>query len=989
MFIKKKLTPQQKRLRKYSTRAFWVLLVLVLGTFSIWVTQKTLSAGSVTNSRPIFLSTKNLPTPVPPKAPTPAPTNVSIPSEQATRIKVTLGETREIPIVAGMTSAVAVSPEIAAAQIKNGNLLSVTGIKVGETIVLISDKQKRSTIMVQVVGKPLTTERKSSEPAQPLQTESDKTSGSFTSGYSVGINGNPSVLHQNVEVRRKLSNNRTLRISGEMFKSIGGDEINRSFSKVNQFGLNRIAVGIDSKDKTIDLLDSQVNLSSLSLNNYTMRGFHYVSAPKPSSNSNLLEQGVEIFAGLSRPSLAFYDDKQGSFAGAMVPVVKGKSWQVRAGMTYVSPEKNNKPEKGGTVLQVTGKFAPSEKFSADSELEYAENAFSWRARADLKISQINAFGEIIRLDKNTPFSRIGAQPDGNKAELLSFYWRPANRFGASVNYNHSEIGRTQKSGFIKFERTNFSANFNFKLNHNSNFILRFLEQKFESLLPGTSSKVQIESRSLSFAQNLRFREHWTNNFEARLNFSREADAKTELENGFSVREQLRFSFSRNSISGFLNYSHKTPTLTSLIIRDPQLLPSALQSAFTSDSARFLQLYQDKLAYLLPSVELPQTRNLDAGISLQTSLSKFDVTTEARFNKSEFFTQQNNNFVTSAGVGIRIDNSNYVQVNAWKSFGDNKQSALVFSYTHTFGGSGGKGFSLTRLLGFDKGKIEGRVYFDLNGNGKDDSDEPGVGGVTIKINEKRTIKTDIYGRYSFSEHEGNFKLEMVSPDLGVKLRATGTTQAQVILVSGMTQKVSFGVSDFGFISGQIFNNLSMIGKTSSANLPGIKGIKMKLKSNDPNMANFSTESYTAANGVYEFRNLRPGEYTLELDTATLPPNFKTPSQTVWSVRVNPLLGFYFDVLLEAQRSVIGVVYIDRNNNGKFDFQIDQPVPSAIITAENQTAVSGENGSYLLRNLPAGKLRLFARSQNNSESSPVLIEFGAEPATKRDINLAVSQ
>lgn len=989
MFIKKKLTPQQKRLRKYSTRTFWGLLVLVLGTFSIWETQKTLSAGSVTNSRPNFLTTKNLPTPVPPKAPTPTPTaNVSIPSEQATRIKVTLGETREIPVVSDMTSAVAVSPEIAVTQIKNGNLLSVTGIKVGETIVLISEKQKRSTIMVQVVGKPLTTERKNSEPVQQPQTESDKISGSYTSGYSVGINGNPSVLHQNVEVRRKLSNNRTLRISGEMFKSIGGDEINRSFSKINQFGLNRIAVGIDSKDKTIDLLDSQVNLSSLSLTNYTMRGFHYASAAK-TSNSNLQEQGLEVFAGLSRPSLAFYDDKQGSFAGAMVPVVKGKNWQVRAGMTYISPEKTYKKEKGGTVLQVTGKFALNEKFSADSELEYAENAFSWRARADLKLSQINAFGEIIRLDKNTPFSRIGAQPDGNKAELLSLYWRPANRFGASVNYNHSEIGRTQKSGLINFERTNFSANFNFKLNHNSNFILRFLEQKFESLLPGTSSKIQIESRSLSLTQNLRFREHWTNNFEVRLNFSRETDAKTELENGFSVREQLRYTFSRNSINGFLNYSHKTPTLSSLIIRDPQLLPSALQSAFTSDSARFLQIYQDKLAYLLPNVELLQTRNLDAGISLQTSLSKFDVTTEARFNKSEYFAQQNNNLVTSAGIGIRIDNSNYVQVNAWKSFGDIKQSALVFSYTHTFGGGGGNGFSLTRLLGFDKGKVEGRVYFDLNGNGKDDSDEPGVGGVTIKINEKRTVKTDIYGRYSFSEHEGNYKLEMLSPELGVKLRATGTTQAQVVLVSGMTQKVSFGFSDYGFISGQIFNDLGMSGKTSSVNLPGIKGIKLKLKSNNSGMQNFSTETLTAVNGVYEFRNLRPGEYTLELDTATLPPNFKTPSQTVWTVSVNPLLGFYFDVLLEAQRSVTGVVYIDRNNNGKFDLQIDQPVQSAIITAENQTAVSGENGSYLLRNLPAGKLKLFARSQNNTESSPVLIEFGAEPATKRDINLAVSQ
>jgi hypothetical protein len=234
------------------------------------------------------------------------------------------------------------------------------------------------------------------------------------------------------------------------------------------------------------------------------------------------------------------------------------------------------------------------------------------------------------------------------------------------------------------------------------------------------------------------------------------------------------------------------------------------------------------------------------------------------------------------------------------------------------------------------------------------------------------------------------MAIVYQDLGVRFRATGATQKQISLSPGKTTEVCFGVSNFGFVSGQILNDLAMTGKSvAGSNFPGIKGLKMKLRSVNSKSPNQSFETRTSENGVYEFRNLAPGEYTLELDLSSLPSNFRTPKLTSWLIKIEPIRGFYLDFLLEAQRSVSGIVFVDNNHNGQFDLQTDQPVEGAIIETGYQTGVSNQNGSYILRNLPAGKIKLLARSPKNSASKPIELEFGPEPITKRDINFLVER
>jgi hypothetical protein len=144
-----------------------------------------------------------------------------------------------------------------------------------------------------------------------------------------------------------------------------------------------------------------------------------------------------------------------------------------------------------------------------------------------------------------------------------------------------------------------------------------------------------------------------------------------------------------------------------------------------------------------------------------------------------------------------------------------------------------------------------------------------------------------------------------------------------------------------------------------------------------------------NGLYEFRNLAPGKYLLGIDTATLPANFRLPAQTTWPITVSPLQGLYLDLPLAAQRAVSGTVYIDFDGDGKFSPENDTPIPGAYVRLGQAEAITGSNGSYILRNLVAGRAEIRAATTMGYASRSIVIELPASPSILRDVNLAISK
>ncbi len=910
--------------------------------------------------------------------------NVSRPSApertEAPRVRVVINQTRAIPFAFAVTSVLIVSPEIATAELNVRSVL-VTGLRVGETILIAFDGPKRYTFLVEVVGRTqANTPHKSATDSAAFG--NDSLSGSYTVSYSAPFGANPTLFRQKFEFQRTLTQGRTLRFSSDVFKFMGQGEQNSVRATTPGFGLNYLSLGIDARSGTLDILDSQINLSTSSFNNYAMRGFHLVSSPA----SQL--RGMELFGGVARPAPYFFDQNQGRLLGAVLPVTQAQTWQVRVGFFNVSPQQDNRLGRGGTVWQVNGRYAPNKNVAAEGEAAYANGGLSWRARFDLTARPFNAYGEILRFDRQSPLISIGAQPGGRETEAFAFQWQPRARFNASFNYNHNSIVPPANAGRATFDRSTLLASANYRLSQNSRFTFRYARQQIETRSSAVNSGFRFETHTATLSHDIRFNRSWANNFEVRLNSSRERHTGSETDRGIDVREQLRFSFKGGSGTGFVNYTRRTPSLAGLIVRNPQLLPPLLQDAFAADPVRFLQTNRDTLGLLLPGVELPQTRGLDVGVRLQTAFSRVNLGSEVRYSRGEISAREQRNVAASISMNLRLDQANSVQVSAWRTFAFNSPHSdpmLTISYVYRFGAASGGGFQFSKLFGTDRGVIQGRVFFDLNGNGSDDEGEPGVGSMRVQVDGDRSAITDRNGQFRFQTDAGEHNVAMISGELGVRLKATTPTEQNVSLAGRRTVNVAFGVSNFGSIAGRRFNDLLLAGPNTAGNAPGVSGVYVSLRRIDKIGANLNVT--VDASGAYQFRNLVPGSYQLEIDPATLPANFRVPSQNSWTVVINPLESFYLDIPQVAERAISGVVFIDKNRDGKFEADIDEMVEGArVLTGPTQVA-TGKGGTYILRGLPAGRIEVRARAPWGIESNAVIVELQAQPVTRRAINLIV--
>jgi hypothetical protein len=426
------------------------------------------------------------------------------------------------------------------------------------------------------------------------------------------------------------------------------------------------------------------------------------------------------------------------------------------------------------------------------------------------------------------------------------------------------------------------------------------------------------------------------------------------------------------------------------VNNPSVLPPALRSVYEADPSRFLILNRNLLPSLLAGIELPETRGPHVGLRFQGAFSRYNLTADVRYSGGEILAREQRNILSTFGLNIRLDQANSVQVSGARAIGlsaSRGQTALTFSYVHRFGAGAGDGFQFSKLLKLDRGQIQGRVFFDLNGDGQDDDDEPGAAGMKVQLDGDRSVTTDERGRFRFSSiNSGEYTAALISDALGLSLRASTSSEQRVSLFARQTLNVSFGVTNYGSVSGRLFNDLSLDGgRSSAANAPGIAGVRLSLRSTATGGKGVSQS--VDGSGAYEFHNVAPGDYTLELDLSTLPADFRVPEQTAWPVRVEPLQNFYLDLPLSAQRAISGVIFIDRDGDGQFDVTKDDPVEGVRVVAGNGETLTNRQGMYFLRNLPAGKVEVQVYSKSGERIGLKIIELSAAPAMLPAVHIAV--
>ncbi|HDJ2081336.1 TPA: carboxypeptidase regulatory-like domain-containing protein, partial [Staphylococcus aureus] len=277
-----------------------------------------------------------------------------------------------------------------------------------------------------------------------------------------------------------------------------------------------------------------------------------------------------------------------------------------------------------------------------------------------------------------------------------------------------------------------------------------------------------------------------------------------------------------------------------------------------------------------------------------------------------------------------------------------------------------------------------VWEDTNKDGKQDSTEKGISGVTVTLKNEngevlQTTKTDKYGKYQFTGLEnGTYKVEFETPsgytptqvgsgtDEGIDSNGTSTT--------GVIKDKDNDTIDSGFYK-PTYNLGDYVWEDTNKNgvqdkdEKGISGVTVTLKDeNDKVLKTVTTDE----NGKYQFTDLNNGTYKVEFETPSgyTPTSVTSGNDTEKDSNGLTTTGVIKDadnMTLDSgfyktpKYSLGDYVWYDSNKDGKQD-STEKGIKDVKVTLLNEkgevigTTKTDENGKYRFDNLDSGKYKV---------------------------------
>ncbi|WP_049318084.1 SdrD B-like domain-containing protein, partial [Staphylococcus aureus] len=277
-----------------------------------------------------------------------------------------------------------------------------------------------------------------------------------------------------------------------------------------------------------------------------------------------------------------------------------------------------------------------------------------------------------------------------------------------------------------------------------------------------------------------------------------------------------------------------------------------------------------------------------------------------------------------------------------------------------------------------------VWEDTNKDGKQDSTEKGISGVTVTLKNEngevlQTTKTDKDGKYQFTGLEnGTYKVEFETPsgytptqvgsgtDEGIDSNGTSTT--------GVIKNKDNDTIDSGFYK-PTYNLGDYVWEDTNKNgvqdkdEKGISGVTVTLKDeNDKVLKTVTTDE----NGKYQFTDLNNGTYKVEFETPSgyTPTSVTSGNDTEKDSNGLTTTGVIKDadnMTLDSgfyktpKYSLGDYVWYDSNKDGKQD-STEKGIKDVKVTLLNEkgevigTTKTDENGKYRFDNLDSGKYKV---------------------------------
>lgn len=275
-----------------------------------------------------------------------------------------------------------------------------------------------------------------------------------------------------------------------------------------------------------------------------------------------------------------------------------------------------------------------------------------------------------------------------------------------------------------------------------------------------------------------------------------------------------------------------------------------------------------------------------------------------------------------------------------------------------------------------GSIGDFVWYDVNGDGVQDSDEPGVAGADVTVtyfgpdgvlgggdDVAIAVMTDSTGNYTVPGlPAGGYEVALDTVTLPTGFTASsdidGGDAAESTVILGASQvrtDVDFAVVGDASLSGTVWNDVNGDGVMDSGEA-GIPGVSVVVTWDGPD-GPVVIVMVSGADGSWNLPNLPSGDYTVELDESTVPADM-SPTTPIDAAVTLPIGGSaVVDIGLAEVVTLGSTVWIDLNGDGVPDADEDG-IPGVSISLLDTdgnvaaTVVTDIDGNYLFTDLVPG-------------------------------------
>ncbi|HET9741980.1 MAG TPA: SdrD B-like domain-containing protein [Terriglobales bacterium] len=440
---------------------------------------------------------------------------------------------------------------------------------------------------------------------------------------------------------------------------------------------------------------------------------------------------------------------------------------------------------------------------------------------------------------------------------------------------------------------------------------------------------------------------------------------------FTLRDTLAIPVWRQQLLLGVEEDRVHPSLVQQLNQELGLLSPDLQALFLANPVAFIDSpnFPPEVKALL-SAEQPTglTLSAAANLSLGRKLRLSPNMSATRSSSPPQPSSWTDTYGYSASYQLRPTfqlRSTLMNVLLWNGAQHNLQRTTVLSigFQKNFAANPGALPILHRSR-----TIEGRVFQDSSVKGVYTDGERGLEGLQVRLENGEIATTDEQGRFKFSNVSAD--QHQVSLDLAQfkqPVRMTTRAEQDVDLIQQHVAIVNFGVLNSARVIGNVFNDL----RFENQREPDSKGLAtVQLLLDDGKQVR---KVHTAGSGDFEWDNVQPGDYTLSIDPTTLPANYTAPKES-FAIHVSPVQTVVQNIPVRALRSISGKVFVKvpitvasdsqdhavlpenmKPSDGSSDENfVLKPLAGVQINADHKTVTSDADGSFLLRDLPAGDL-----------------------------------